>query len=62
MLVPEEIVTDEPVALRVPDRDAFDPVLTLPKFKLAGDSANCPAALSLPESPMFSCGLEASEK
>ena len=40
VLVPEEIVTGEPVALSVPDRDAFDPVLTLPKFKFAGDSVN----------------------
>ena len=62
MLVPEEIVTGEPVALSVPDRDAFEPVLTLPKFKLAGDSVNWPAALSLPDSAMLSCGLEASER
>jgi hypothetical protein len=46
----------------VPDRDAFEPVLTLPKFKFAGDSVNCPGALSLPDSAMFSCGLEASER
>ena len=62
VLVPEEIVTGEPVALSVPDRDAFEPVLTLPKFKFAGDSVNCPGALSLPDSAMFNCGLEASER
>ena len=62
VLVPAEIVTVEPVALSVPDRDAFEPVLTLPKFKFAGVSVNCPGALSLPVSPMFSCGLEASER
>jgi hypothetical protein len=62
LLVPEEIVTGEPVALSVPDRDAFDPVLTLPKFKFAGDSVNCPRALSLPDNAMFSCGFEASER
>jgi len=62
LLVPEEIVTGEPVALSVPDRDVFEPVLTLPKFKFAGDSVNWPGALSLPESAMFSCGFEASER
>ena len=62
MLVPEEIVTGEPVALSVPDRDVFELVLTLPKFKFAGDSVNWPGALSLPDSAMFSCGLEASER
>ena len=46
----------------MPDRDVFEPVLTLPKFKFAGDSVNCPGALSLPDSAMFSCGLEASER
>jgi len=46
----------------VPDRDVFEPVLTLPKFKFAGVSVNCPGALSLPDSAMFSCGLEASER
>jgi hypothetical protein len=62
VLVPEEIVTGEPVALSVPDRDAFDPVLTLPKFKAVGASVNCPGAVPLPDSAMFSCGLEASER
>ena len=62
VLVPEEIVTDEPVADSVPDRDVFDPVLTLPKFKFVGDSVNWPGALSLPDRAMLSCGLEASER
>jgi hypothetical protein len=62
LLVPEEIVIDEPVALNVPDRDAFEPVLTLPKFKAVGASVNCPGVLPLPDSAMFSCGLEASER
>jgi hypothetical protein len=62
VLVPEEIVTGEPVAFSVPDRDAFDPVLTLPKFKFAGDSVNWPGALSLPDSAMLSRGLAASER
>ena len=61
VVAPDEMVTGEPVALRVPDRDAFDPVLTLPKFKTVGVSVNCPGVLPLPDSAMFSCGLEASE-
>ncbi len=40
VVVPDEIVTGEPVALSVPDREAFDPVLTLPKFKAVGVSVN----------------------
>jgi hypothetical protein len=36
VLAPDEIVTGEPVALSVPDRDAFEPLLTLPKFKAVG--------------------------
>lgn len=62
VLVPEEIVTDEPLALSMPDRDAGDPVLTLPKFKAVGVSVNCPGVLPLPLSATFSCGLEASER
>jgi hypothetical protein len=62
VLVPEEIVTGEPVAFSVPDRDAFEPVLTLPKFKAVGVSVNCPGVLPLPDSATFSCGFEASER
>jgi len=36
VLVPEEIVTEEPLAPRLPVNVAFDPVLTLPKFKADG--------------------------
>ena len=62
VLVPEEIVTGEPLALSVPDRDVFEPVVTLPKFKAVGASVNCPGVLPLPDIAMFSCGLEASER
>ena len=62
VLVPEEIVTGEPVAFSVPDRDALDPVLTPPKFKAVGASVNCPGVPPLPDSAIFSCGLEASER
>src|SRR5262245_27283903 len=33
VLVPEEIVTEEPLAPRLPIKVAFDPMLILPKFK-----------------------------
>ena len=53
VLVPEEIVTGEPVALSVPARDALDPALTLPKFNDVGASINCPGVVSLPERVTF---------
>jgi len=62
VVVPDEIVTGEPVALSVPDKEVFDPVLTLPKFKAEGATVNCPGAFSLPDSAMFNCGFEASER
>ena len=62
VVVPEEIVTDEPVALSVPLKDACDPVLTLPKFKAAGAKDNCTGVLPLPESAMFSWASEAFER
>ena len=37
MLAPD-IVTDEPVAPRVPFSDPLDPTTTLPKLKLAGET------------------------
>ena len=62
VVVPDEIVTGEPVALSVPDKEAFDPVPTLPKFKAVGVNISCPEAFSLPDSAMFNCGLEALER
>ncbi len=62
VVAPDEIVTGEPVALSVPDKEVLDPVLTLPKFKVVGVSINCPGVLSLPDSATFNCGLEASER
>jgi hypothetical protein len=62
VLPPEEIVTGEPVALSVPDKEALDPVLTLPKFNAVGASVNCPDAVSLPERGMFSCGSAALDR
>jgi hypothetical protein len=61
VLVPEEIVTDEPLALSLPAKDTGDPVLTLPKLSAEGVRVNCPGLLALPERAIFSCGFEASE-
>ena len=62
VLVPEEMVTDEPVALSMPGKDAGDPVLTLPKFKAVGESVNCPGVLPFPDRAMLSCGFDALER
>jgi hypothetical protein len=62
VLVPEEMVTEEPVALSMPGKDAGDPVLTLPKFKAKGDSVNCPGVFPFPDSGMLSCGFDALER
>lgn len=40
VLATDEIVTEDPVALSVPVKDALDPVLTLPKLNPAGASVN----------------------
>jgi len=61
VVVTEETVTGDLVALSVPFKEALDPALTLPKFNVAGATVNCPSAISLPDSAMFSCGLEAFE-
>jgi len=61
VVVTEEIVTAEPVALSVPLREPFEPTGTLPKFNVFGSSVNCPALVSLPESAMFRRGFEAVE-
>ena len=61
VVVIEETVTGDLVALRIPFKEALDPALTLPKFNVAGATVNCPTAVSLPDSAMCSCGLEAFE-
>jgi hypothetical protein len=62
VVVIEEIVTAEPVAVSVPLREPFEPTGTLPKFNVFGASVSCPALVSLPESGMFRRGFEAVEK
>ena len=61
LLLAEEIVTGEFVAVRVPDSTVFDPVATLPKFRVAGATLNCPTAAPLPDSAMFNFGFGALE-
>ena len=61
VVVIEETVTDDLVALRIPFKEALDPAFTLPKLNVAGATVNCPSAVSLPDSAMFSRGLEAFE-
>jgi hypothetical protein len=53
VLLADEIVTEDPLAVRVPDNALLDPVATLPKFSVPGANANCPAAVPLPDSAIF---------
>lgn len=54
VLVTEERVTDEPLALSVPLRTALEPSVTLPKLNAVGVNDNCPGVTPVPESPIFS--------
>jgi len=53
------MVTDVPVAPRVPLSAPSAPTATLPKLRLAGVTDNWPCAASVPESAMFSGELAA---
>jgi hypothetical protein len=53
--------TDDPVALNVPVFDALDPTVMFPKLWLAGDAANWPGAVPVPDSATVSDGFEASD-
>ena len=59
--VPLETVTGPFVAVSVADRLWLVPSTTLPKFTVAGDTANCPGALPVPVSATVSVGSEALE-
>ena len=52
-------VTDAPLVVRLPLSDELDPTATLPKLRLAGDTANWPAAVPVPESAILSGELDA---
>jgi hypothetical protein len=53
------IVTDAPLAFSVPLSDELDPTTTLPKLRLAGDTANWPAAVPVPARAMLSGEFDA---
>jgi len=55
----ELIVTEAPLAVRLPLREELDPTVTLPKLRLVGDTANVPAAVPVPESATLSVELDA---
>jgi len=57
----ELIVTDAPLAVRLPFSAALAPTCTLPKLRLVGDTANVPEAVPVPERPMLSGEFEAFE-
>jgi hypothetical protein len=53
------IVTDAPLAFRLPLSDELDPTATLPKPRLAGVTASWPEAVPVPENAMLSGELGA---
>jgi hypothetical protein len=53
------IVTDAPLAVRLPGSDELDPTTTLPKLRLVGDTTNWPAAVPVPESATLSGEFDA---
>lgn len=55
----ELIVTDAPLAARLPLRAELDPTVTLPKLKLVGETANWPAEVPVPESAIVSVEFDA---
>jgi hypothetical protein len=57
----EVIVTEAPLAFRLPLSEELDPTTTLPKLRLVGDTANWPAAVPVPERAILSGELDAFE-
>lgn len=55
----ELIVTDAPLAVRLPFRDELDPTVTLPKLRLVGATASWPAAVPVPERAIVSVEFDA---
>ena len=55
VLLADEIVTDEPLALKLPVKDAVDPVVILPKFSAEGVNSNVPAESAVPDKGILSC-------
>src|ERR1700691_6220255 len=59
LMAADVTVTDGPLAVMLPLSDELDPTATLPKLRLAGDTASWPAAVPVPESAMVSGELDA---
>ena len=61
LIDPEEIVTLEPIALRLPDCVEVLPTVTVPKLAEVGVRVSCPCAVPVPDKAMARLGLEAFE-
>ena len=57
----EEIVTSDPVAVRVATRVLLVPTATLPKFMAPALEVNCPAGTPVADNAMASFGFDAFE-
>ena len=47
------MVTDAPVAFRVPVSAELEPTVTVPKLRVAGETESCPCAVPVPDMAMF---------
>jgi hypothetical protein len=55
----DETVTDPPLAVKLPLSAEFEPIVTFPKLRAVGDTANWPAAVPVPERAMPSGEFDA---
>jgi len=58
-MLADVIVTEAPLAVRLPLRGEFDPTTTLPKLRLVGVTASWPGAVPVPESAILSGEFDA---
>jgi hypothetical protein len=61
LLLADETVTLEPLALSVAVKLLFWPTVMLPKSSVVGDSSNWPGAVAVPESAIVKLEFEASD-
>lgn len=61
LVLADETVTLEPLALSVAVKLLFWPTVMLPKSNAAGDNSNWPDAAAIPESAIVRLGFEASD-
>ena len=61
LLVPDETVTEAPLAVKLPFSEEFAPTTTFPKLSVAGDTDNWPCAVPVPDIAMLRGELEASD-